>query len=501
MAYSVRYIVAALVLLGLLTGNATAAPLRAGVAKADITDRAAGPVNDPLYTKALVLTDGETTLAIVTVDAVSLGEIGYISNDYLPTVRQRIEQELGIPPSNVVINTSHCHGVVRSDVDELTVRAVTEAFRNMVPVTAGAGTGHEDRIMENRRLKLKSGKVVDVRRAYSLPPDDEVAEVGPVDPEIGLLRFDREDGRILAVLYTFSVHPIHGVPSLGNTADMIGFSSKVLEDSLDEGTMALFLQGTAGDINPIHYKHTDHALDAELLGNMLGLSTLRAVKKIRTREVGPLKVINEKLDLPRANSTKRITALESERMRLTKSLQGTTLSLKTFIPLIVKYKLSSEFPSYYSHGYLHEEMLGREDLTTLDASNQDAIKLYIGNVHVMEELTRINTNLVLLRKHLATFKTAGGRPLQVELVGVRVGDFVLTTFPGELTVPIGLNIKSKSPHDLTFVAGYTNGYIYYAPTTEQLLNPGAAQEDSDTLVAPGWQEIYEKKAAEILSRL
>lgn len=501
MAYSVRYIVAALVLLGLLTGNATAAPLRAGVAKADITDRAAGPVNDPLYTKALVLTDGETTLAIVTVDAVSLGEIGYISNDYLPTVRQRIEQELGIPPSNVVINTSHCHGVVRSDVDELTVRAVTEAFRNMVPVTAGAGTGHEDRIMENRRLKLKSGKVVDVRRAYSLPPDDEVAEVGPVDPEIGLLRFDREDGRILAVLYTFSVHPIHGVPSLGNTADMIGFSSKVLEDSLDEGTMALFLQGTAGDINPIHYKHTDHALDAEPLGNMLGLSTLRAVKKIRTREVGPLKVINEKLDLPRANSTKRITALESERMRLTKSLQGTTLSLKTFIPLIVKYKLSSEFPSYYSHGYLHEEMLGREDLTTLDASNQDAIKLYIGNVHVMEELTRINTNLVLLRKHLATFKTAGGRPLQVELVGVRVGDFVLTTFPGELTVPIGLNIKSKSPHDLTFVAGYTNGYIYYAPTTEQLLNPGAAQEDSDTLVAPGWQEIYEKKAAEILSRL
>ncbi len=501
MAYSVRYIVAALVLLGLLTGNATAAPLRAGVAKADITDRAAGPVNDPLYTKALVLTDGETTLAIVTVDAVSLGEIGYISNDYLPTVRQRIEQELGIPPSNVVINTSHCHGVVRSDVDELTVRAVTEAFRNMVPVTAGAGTGHEDRIMENRRLKLKSGKVVDVRRAYSLPPDDEVAEVGPVDPEIGLLRFDREDGRILAVLYTFSVHPIHGVPSLGNTADMIGFSSKVLEDSLDKGTMALFLQGTAGDINPIHYKHTDHALDAEPLGNMLGLSTLRAVKKIRTREVGPLKVINEKLDLPRANSTKRITALESERMRLTKSLQGTTLSLKTFIPLIVKYKLSSEFPSYYSHGYLHEEMLGREDLTTLDASNQDAIKLYIGNVHVMEELTRINTNLVLLRKHLATFKTAGGRPLQVELVGVRVGDFVLTTFPGELTVPIGLNIKSKSPHDLTFVAGYTNGYIYYAPTTEQLLNPGAAQEDSDTLVAPGWQEIYEKKAAEILSRL
>ena len=45
--------------------------------------------------------------------------------------------------------------------------------------------------------------------------------------------------------------------------------------------MALFIQGTAGDINPILYKHTDHTLDAEPLGNMLGLSALKALKKIQ----------------------------------------------------------------------------------------------------------------------------------------------------------------------------------------------------------------------------
>ena len=226
-------IVASLLLAGLLpTGAANAAQLQAGVAKADITDREAGPVNDPLYVKALVLKDGRTTLAIITVDAVSLGEIGYISNDYLPTVRARIEKELGIAPTNVMINASHCHGIVRYDIDELTFRAVKEASENMVPVTAGAGTGHEDRIMENRRFKLKDGTEADVRRAYSLPPDEEVVEVGPVDPEIGLLRLDREDGRVLAVVYNFAVHPIHGVPSGGNTADIIGFASKVLEDNL-----------------------------------------------------------------------------------------------------------------------------------------------------------------------------------------------------------------------------------------------------------------------------
>ena len=52
--------------------------------------------------------------------------------------------------------------------------------------------------------------------------------------------------------------------------------------------------------------------------------------------------------------------------------------------------------------------------------------------------------------------------------------FVLTTFPGKLTVQLGLNIKKASDISFTFVAGYTNGYIYYAPTAEQLRNMGGA---------------------------
>jgi len=91
--------------------------------------------------------------------------------------------------------------------------------------------------------------------------------------------------------------------------------------------------------------------------------------------------------------------------------------------------------------------------------------------------------------------------VDVEVVGMRVGEFVLVTFPGELTVRIGLNIKKASPHDHTFVAGYTNGYIYYAPTAEQLLNVGGAQEDSDCILAPEWQAIFEGQAAELLERL
>jgi len=485
----------------ILTDSANAGRLYAGVAKVDITNRQAGPVNDPLYVKAIVLKDDTTTAAIITVDAVAIGEIGYIGNDYLANVRSRIEKELNIKPTNVLINASHCHGVVCSDVDQRTFQAVKEASLNMVPVNVGAGVGHENRIMENRRLKLKNGKEVDIRRAYSLPPDAEIAGVGPVDPEIGILRLDREDGSTLAVVYNFACHPIKGVPSGGNTADFVGFASKVIEDNLSDGAIALFLQGCAGDINPVFYKDVDSPWDAQPLGNLLGLSTLRASRKIQTRKDGRLRILNESIQLPRANIAERIISLEAEQERLLQCLKGTNLNLKTFIPLVVKYNVSREFPSYYSHRYLHEKATGREDRKKLDAENRRDMKQYMENIYTMEELTRIQTNLALLKVHHEQFLAAGKRTIDVELLGVRIGDFVLVTFPGELTVQTGLDIKRMSPHELTFVAGYTNGYIYYAPTEEQLRNVGGAQEDSDCIVAPGWQALYEETVMEILNKL
>ena len=499
---SIAIILAVLMIAGALsTGNVKAAQLWAGVAKVDITNTKTLPVNGRLYAKALVLRSDTTTVAIVTVDAVAIGEIGYIGNDYLGKVRSQIEKELNIKPANVLINASHCHGVVCSDVDKRTFQAVKKASQNMVPVNIGAGTGYEDRIMENRRLKLKNGKEIDVRHAYSLPPDEEVAEVGPVDPEIGVLRLDRKDGRTLAVVYNFACHPILGVPSGGNTADVTGFASQVIGDNLSDGTIALFLQGCAGDINPVFYKDVNHPRNAETLGNMLGLSTLRAVRQVKTKPDARLKVLNEVLELPRADYAERIIEMESRQAQLLRSLRGTSLNLKTFIPLVVKYNLSSEFPSYYSHKYLHDKAMGRDDLLKLDAENRRNLKQYIRNIYTMEVLTRINTNLKLLRKHQARGFSAGKRTIDVELTGLRIGDFVLTTFPGELTVRIGLNIKKRSPHELTFVAGYTNGYIYYAPTAQQLRNVGGAQEDSDCLLAPQWQKLYEDKVAAMLRKL
>ena len=483
-------------------GSLSAAELRAGVARVEITDKAAKPVHDLCFAKALVMKTDTTTAVLITVDAVAIGEIGRIPNAFLANVRRQLQADLGIPPANVLVNASHCHGVVRSDTEQLTISAVKQAWQNLVPVKVGVGAGHEDRISENRRLKMKDGSEVDMRRAYSMPPDDAVASVGPIDPQIGLLRLDRLDGRPLAVVYNFACHPIMNPPSKGNSADYPGYASNAIEEALGEGAMALFVQGCGGDINPVRYKEVNEPADAEPLGNRLGLSVVRAVRQIETRPAARLAVMSETIAVPRAaDFERRIAAIEAEQRRLLAALKPTNINFKSFVPLLIEQRLSPEFPSHYAQSYLHDKSTGHDDLAKLDADNRASVEAYLQNIQVMEQLTRLNTNLALLKKHLAQTKTAASSTLDVEVCGWRVGDFKLVTFPGELTVEIGLNIKRQAGDPGAFVAGYTNGYIYYTPTVKQRQNTGYAQEDCDTLVAPEWQRLFEMKALEILRRL
>ena len=479
-----------------------AAELRAGVAKVEITDRAAGPVNDPLFAKALVVKSDSTAAVLITIDAVAVGEIGRIGNGFLATVRGQLEKELGVAPASVLITTSHCHGVVRGDTAQLVVQAVKEAWQSVVPVKAGAGAGSEDRISENRRLKMKDGSEVDMRRAYSLPRDEDVAAVGPIDPQIGVLRLDRADGKPLAVLYNFACHPIMNPPSKGNSADYPGYASKVIEETLGEGALAFFVQGCGGDINPVRYKDVSRQPDAEPLGNKLGLSVMRAVRQIITQSDCALKITNEVIAIPRgADLERRMAAIQAEQTKLLQSLKPTNINFKTFLPLLVQQRLSPDFPSFYSQGYLHDKSVGNDELTKLDGDNHVSVEAYLQNIQTMEQLTRLNTNLALLKKHLAQNQAAGKPTLDVEVAGLRIGDFKLVTFPGELTVEVGLNIKKAANDPHAFVAGYTNGYNYYTPTLQQRNNTGYAQEDCDSLVAPEWQSIFETKALQVLKGL
>ena len=467
------------------------AEILAGVAKVDITDRTV-PVNDPCFAKALFLKSGETRAVLVTVDAVAIGGIGRIGNGFLANMRQ----ELSGLADEIIINASHCHGIIRADFQQLIVQAIKDAAKKLVPIRVSAGVGNERRISENRRMLLKDGTQTDMRRAYSMPRDEEVVSTGAIDPQIGLLKLDHVNGAPFAIVYQFACHPIMNPPSKVNSADYPGFASKVIEEAT--GATAFFVQGCGGDINPVHYKEVSRPADAEPLGTMLGASVLAAIREFDPQNDTTLKISREVLQLPRAaDFERRIASIETEQKALVAALKPTNINFKTFLPLLMQHKIFPDMPSHYAQGYLDNA----KPLQQLDADNKALVEAYLGNLAIMEKLTRLNANLALLKKHLADTQAANSPTLDAEVCGLRVGAFKLVTFPGEVTVQVGLNMKTAAQDANAHVSGYTNGYIWYTATEQQRRNTGYAQEDCDVLVAPEWQKLFETKALEVLKNL
>lgn len=476
-------------------------PLLAAVAKVDITNPQAPLVLDPCFAKALVLKQGSTAAVLITLDAVAVGGIGAIGNSFLETVRRELAQDPGIPAAHVLVNASHCHGNVRSDCEASVVEIVRTAWSKMEKVSVGLGTASESRISENRRVHLKDGSQVDMRRAYAMAWDEQIAAVGPIDPQIGIVRLTRDNGSTLAVLYHFACHPIMNPPVKGSSADLTGVASTLIEAALaPEQTMALFIQGCGGDINPLNYKNADNLPDARPLGNLLGSSVLAALPSIKVAD-GTLAVERRLVTIPRAADIQvRIESLESLRARLVDSLKPTNINFKSFVPLLIQQRLFPEFPSAGAHSYLHAKQVGNEQWQQMEAENQAQVEAYLLNLQIMEQITRLNTNLSLLKLHHDKVRQAALPTLDCELCGLRLGEFKLVTFPGELTCEVGLNIKRNTPPG-SFVAGYTNGYIHYLPTVQQRNNTGFAQEDCDCMVAPQWQRIFEESAQDLLRKL
>ncbi len=135
----------------------------------------------------------------------------------------------------------------------------------------------------------------------------------------------------------------------------------------------------------------------------------------------------------------------------------------------------------------------------MDSENRKNIEKYLSNIHAMERLARIQDKIATLRFHQALNDKSGEATIAAEVQGIRIGDCVLITSPAEVLVEVGLNIKKASPHQHTFVAAFSNGYIHYGPPADDY--PKGGYEVTECLLAPEWQQIYENKAEEILRRL
>ena len=390
---------------------------------------------------------------------------------------------------------------------ERVVGGVKRASQNMAPARIGVGVGREDHVTMNRRLRMKDGTQWTIRRSTPSPADAEVAGLGPFDPQIGLLRVDTLDGKPLALVYNFAGHPYAGVPDGGATADYPGFASRVIEAAWP-GAVALFVQGAGGDVTPVGFKNLEVPQPTEALGRRLGLEhTGSGAGHFHRRTSHDSRAPRNGQFPRRTDVAERIKALTAEQDKILQFYtaagpgaggNGLAVNFKTFLPLYLNQALDPEHPSDASYVYQQEELTGQKGLQRLDAENKKRIEIYRQCIDKMDRLITIRTNLRLLQEHLDKHETG---PIVAEVQAMKIGDFVLVTFPGEPFVEVALHIKERSPFPKTFLAGYTNGEIegHYAPTADAY--DKQAYEDSCTDLAPQWQEIYERKALEMIRRL
>jgi len=293
---------ASLIVVGLLLGGMTstitaAAEFRAASAKADITpsesvdlwgysDRS-GPsigTHDPLFAKVLLLDDGQHRLALVTLD---LGRP--FGTDSMESVRRRVRAAARV--EQVFFCASHTHsGPFINDsypegkraawetraLDRIAA-AIEDAAGRLQAAALGVGEG-DIFIGHNRRYVRPDGTVKMLWRNATKTPTH------PLDPRVGVLRVDDRHGHVLAVLVNYACHPvIFGPDNLKFSADYPSTMAAVVEQAFGEGTVCLFLQGAAGDINP-YFDKMRLEEDAEKLmrqtGRELGEEALRVARTI-----------------------------------------------------------------------------------------------------------------------------------------------------------------------------------------------------------------------------
>ena len=393
-------------------------------------------VHDDLYTRALVLNDGERTIAIVTNDLIGLGD------EEVAMVRAIVQRETAIASECLIIACTHTHSgpivhpfphsnLVPGQADEdyfhllprLIASTIIMAQRRQRPARIGAGTG-TCFININRREILPDGTLRGLPFLGKNPG-------GITDREVGVLRVDdATTGMPLAVLLSYACHPVVLGPNLEISADYVGYAINFIEHTLGDNVVALFANGAQGDMNAI--VHPGTYVDAERLGIMLGAETVQVALGSQMHE-----------DVQIRTATRR-----------------TELSLN---PAAAPER---------QHDYI--AFLEREYQRFIADGNTSRawdieMRLAVANYrrYVREGMTQS-----FVPAEVTAFGLTGN--------GVSIG---LVSEPAELFCTYGLQTRAQSPFATTLVLGLANGMIGYVPTSNVYTEGG--YECEATQVAPG----------------
>jgi neutral ceramidase len=225
-----------------LFAQTTASSFKVGAAKVDITPvqlpKNLEGILDHIYARAIVIDNGRTIAALVSVDTGMLGE------QLFQAVSQGIEKELGIPAQNLIMNPTHTHSAFGGTAEQI-VGVIKTAKGKLQPARIGYGTGVSYINVNRNIIDRKTNKW------WEGPNYD-----GPSDKTVAVIKFETPDGEPIAVYYNYACHAV----VTGNTdmlsGDFPGATSRYIEDSFDDKIVALFSAGAQGDQNPIYFQQT-----------------------------------------------------------------------------------------------------------------------------------------------------------------------------------------------------------------------------------------------------
>ncbi len=238
-----------------------ALPFMAGAAKVNITPApdalpdGYNRINDSLYTRAIVIDNGSTSAALISIDN------GMLSEEIWNNVTEGIKEEIGIPVENMFLSPSHTHSapflthnasndpIIKdyiNTIENAIVDVVKKAKLKLQPARVGFGTG-------TSHLNVNRDVIDPETRLWSQGPNYD----GVSDHTVAVVKIEAVTNELIAVFFNFAMHANMMFMSGAISAGLPGGISSYIEDYYknfhDSNVVALWSMGAAGDQNPVHF--------------------------------------------------------------------------------------------------------------------------------------------------------------------------------------------------------------------------------------------------------
>ncbi|HRP57000.1 neutral/alkaline non-lysosomal ceramidase N-terminal domain-containing protein [Agriterribacter sp.] len=390
-------------------------------------------IHDPLYSKALVLRDATTTIAIVIVDICAMEKA------FIDEVKKEIHSQAGIQPDHILIAATHTHfagSVVdllggpcdlayRKSLGAKIVQSVKDARAKLQPAKIGHASINISEHVVCRRYYMKPGyeaknpvtgglDIIKTNPAGGEAYIDKRASA--VDPELSAVAIQSTDGKWISLLANYSMHYVGDCANGTVTADYFGVFARHISSMLkaNEHFVAMLSNGTSGEANiwdflqPDRYPKEEHQ-KKEMIGKDLAAKLSEAIKNIQWK----------------ANPV--ISAVFKE------------------VTLVVRKPSAAEVGAA-------KKIVAQTDYRLIDPATPEAM----AKIYAREQ--------VLLNEYPDTIEF----PVQA----LKIGDITIGALGGEFFAETGLALKQQINTGKYFTITMANGYIGYVPPAHEIEKGG-----------------------------